>query len=81
MLSGTTGVDRTQMVLGHQNTLSVDALTPDIYDSWMRCISFGLDMRHPPPPEIVSMAVLRKEQERYSLTRGLALAEIGRAHV
>jgi sigma-54 dependent transcriptional regulator, acetoin dehydrogenase operon transcriptional activator AcoR len=80
MLSANKTVDRAQMILGHQGTLSADVLTPDIYDSWMRCISFGLDTRHPPPPEIVSMAVLRKEQERYSLTRGLALAEMHSLH-
>jgi sigma-54 dependent transcriptional regulator, acetoin dehydrogenase operon transcriptional activator AcoR len=80
MLSASKSVDRAQMVLGHQGTLTADVLTPDIYDSWMRCISFGLDTRHPPPPEIVSMAVLRKEQERYSLTRGLALAEMHSLH-
>ena len=80
MLSASRNVDRTQMVLGHHGSLSADTLTPDIYDSWMRCISFGLDTRNPPPPEIVSMAVLRKEQERYSLTRGLALAEMHSLH-
>jgi sigma-54 dependent transcriptional regulator, acetoin dehydrogenase operon transcriptional activator AcoR len=80
MLSASKSIDRTQLVLGHHGTLSADVLTPDIYDSWMRCISFGLDTRHPPPPEIVSMAVLRKEQERCSLTRGLALAEMHSLH-
>lgn len=80
MLSANKSADRAHMVLGNQNSLSADVLTPDIYDSWMRCISFGLDTRHPPPPEIVSMAVLRKEQERCSLTRGLALAEMHSLH-
>ena len=80
MLSASKSVDRANMVLGNHGSLSTDVLTPDIYDSWMRCISFGLDTRHPPPPEIVSMAVLRREQERYSLTRGLALAEMHSLH-
>ena len=80
MLSASRSAERANMVLGNQGSLSVDVLTPDIYDSWMRCISFGLDTRHPPPPEIVSMAVLRREQERYSLTRGLALAEMHSLH-
>ena len=80
MLSANKSADRAHMVLGNHNSLSADVLTPDIYDSWMRCISFGLDTRHPPPPEIVSMAVLRKEQERCSLTRGLALAEMHSLH-
>ncbi len=80
MLSANRNVDRVHMTAGQQGSLSADVLTPDIYDSWMRCISFGLDTRHPPPPEIVSLAVLRKEQERYSLTRGLALAEMHSLH-
>ena len=80
MLSAATNSDRRKMALGQHGNLSEDVLTPDIYDSWMRCISLGLDTRHPPPPEIVSMAVLRKEQERYSLTRGLALAEMHSLH-
>lgn len=80
MLSASKSVDRTSVTLRQQGTLSADVLKPDIYDSWMRCISLGLDTRHPPPPEIVSMAVLRKEQERYSLTRGLALAEMHSLH-
>ncbi len=80
MLSASKSNDRANMVLGNHGSLSCDVLTPDIYDSWMRCISFGLDTRHPPPPEIVSMAVLRREQERYSLTRGLALAEMHSLH-
>lgn len=69
-----------QLVLAEQGSLPAGSLVPDIYDSWMRCISLGLDTRHPPPPEIVSLAVLRKEQERYSLTRGLALAEMHSLH-
>ncbi len=52
----------------------------DIYDSWMRCIALGLDMRRPPPPEFVSPAVLRQEQQRCSLVRGLALAEMHTLH-
>ena len=80
MLSASKTLEKTQMILAQQGTLSVDALTPDIYDSWMRCISLGLDTRRPPPPEIVSTQVLRRERERYSLTRGLALAEMHSLH-
>jgi sigma-54 dependent transcriptional regulator, acetoin dehydrogenase operon transcriptional activator AcoR len=61
-------------------TSPAEVLTPDIYDSWMRCISLGLDTRHPPPPEIVSPAALRQEQQRHSLVRGLALAEMHSLH-
>nr|WP_244432093.1 sigma-54-dependent Fis family transcriptional regulator [Rhodopseudomonas sp. B29] len=52
----------------------------DIYDSWMRCIALGLDMRQPPPPEFVCAATLRQEQQRCSLVRGLALAEMHTLH-
>ncbi|WP_246700955.1 sigma-54-dependent Fis family transcriptional regulator [Rhodopseudomonas sp. BR0M22] len=52
----------------------------DIYDSWMRCIALGLDMRQPPPPEFVNPATLRQEQQRCSLVRGLALAEMHTLH-
>ena len=46
----------------------------------MRCISLGLDSRHPPPPEVVSNAVLRRAQTECSLVRGLALAEMHSLH-
>jgi transcriptional regulator of acetoin/glycerol metabolism len=46
----------------------------------MRCISLGLDTRRPPPPELVTLSVLRQEQQRYSLVRGLALAEMHSLH-
>jgi transcriptional regulator of acetoin/glycerol metabolism len=55
-------------------------LSADIYDSWMRCISFGLDTLRPPSPEFVSPAILRQEQRRCSLVRGLALAEMHTLH-
>lgn len=80
MLATNKSVDRMSMVSRQQGALAADVLKPDIYDSWMRCISLGLDTRHPPPPEMVSLAVLRKEQERCSLTRGLALAEMHSLH-
>jgi transcriptional regulator of acetoin/glycerol metabolism len=46
----------------------------------MRCISHGLDTLRPPSPELVSPAVLRQEQQRCSLVRGLALAEMHTLH-
>ncbi|MGL4241775.1 MAG: sigma-54-dependent Fis family transcriptional regulator, partial [Beijerinckiaceae bacterium] len=55
-------------------------LPPDIYDSWMRCIALGLDSRHPPPPEVVNQPMLRQEQNKCSLVRGLALAEMHTLH-
>ena len=73
-------VDRARRSLEVQGTLPAEFLTPDIYDSWMRCITLGLDTRRPPPPEIVSGIVLRQEQQRCSLVRGLALAEMHTLH-
>jgi sigma-54 dependent transcriptional regulator, acetoin dehydrogenase operon transcriptional activator AcoR len=68
------------MVLEQQGTLPAEFLKPDIYDSWMRCIQIGLDTRRPPPPHIVTQATLRQEQQRCSLVRGLALAEMHTLH-
>lgn len=63
-----------------QRGAPAEILTVDIYDSWMRCISLGLDTRRPPAPEFVSPAMLRQEQQRCSLVRGLALAEMHTLH-
>ena len=72
--------DRARALLEQQGTPPADYLVPDIYDSWMRCISLGLDSRHPPPPEVVNSAVLRRAQTECSLVRGLALAEMHSLH-
>ncbi len=68
------------MTLEQRGTPPADALSAEIYDSWMRCISFGLDTLRPPSPEFVSPAILRQEQQRCSLVRGLALAEMHTLH-
>ena len=80
MLSVEGRMGRAHVVLAEQGTLPAGLLVPDIYESWMRCISLGLDARRPPPPEIVSFATLRREQSRYSHVRGLALAEMHALH-
>ena len=80
MLSVSKRVDGAHIALDQQGATPAGYLAPDIYDSWMRCIQLGLDTRRPPPPEIVSEAVLRKEQQRCSLVRGLALAEMHTLH-
>jgi sigma-54 dependent transcriptional regulator, acetoin dehydrogenase operon transcriptional activator AcoR len=80
LLTTSSRADRARAVLEQQGTAAADYLVPDIYDSWMRCISMGLDSRHPPPPEIVSQAALRREQQECSLVRGLALAEMHSLH-
>jgi sigma-54 dependent transcriptional regulator, acetoin dehydrogenase operon transcriptional activator AcoR len=66
--------------LEQQGAPPAEFLSADIYDSWMRCISHGLDTLRPPSPEFVSPAVLRQEQQRCSLVRGLALAEMHTLH-
>jgi transcriptional regulator of acetoin/glycerol metabolism len=68
------------MALEQRGAPPAEILTVDVYDSWMRCISLGLDTRRPPPPEFVSPAMLRQEQQRCSLVRGLALAEMHTLH-
>jgi sigma-54 dependent transcriptional regulator, acetoin dehydrogenase operon transcriptional activator AcoR len=68
------------MTLEQSGAPPAELLSADIYDSWMRCISFGLDTLRPPSPEFVSPAILRQEQQRCSLVRGLALAEMHTLH-
>ncbi|MBX9647420.1 MAG: sigma-54-dependent Fis family transcriptional regulator [Xanthobacteraceae bacterium] len=68
------------MTLEQRGAPPAELLSADIYDSWMRCISFGLDTLRPPSPEFVSPAMLRQEQQRCSLVRGLALAEMHTLH-
>ena len=80
MLSVSKRLDSADIALAAEGARPAGYLAPDIYDSWMRCISLGLDTRRPPPPEIVSEAFLRKEQQRCSLVRGLALAEMHTLH-
>jgi transcriptional regulator of acetoin/glycerol metabolism len=80
MLPANRRVENAWMRLEQQGTPPAELLSADIYDSWMRCISYGLDTLRPPLPEFVSPAVLRQEQQRCSLVRGLALAEMHTLH-
>jgi sigma-54 dependent transcriptional regulator, acetoin dehydrogenase operon transcriptional activator AcoR len=80
MLPAHRRVENAWMRLEQQGGPPAELLSADIYDSWMRCISHGLDTLRPPPPEFVSPAVLRQEQQRCSLVRGLALAEMHTLH-
>src|ERR1700742_2736341 len=73
-------VENAWKTLEQRGAPPAELLSADIYDSWMRCISFGLDTLRPPSPEIVSPAILRQEQQRCSLVRGLALAEMHTLH-
>jgi sigma-54 dependent transcriptional regulator, acetoin dehydrogenase operon transcriptional activator AcoR len=80
MLPATRRVENAWMTLEQRGAPPAELLSADIYDSWMRCISFGLDTLRPPSPEFVDAAILRQEQQRYSLVRGLALAEMHTLH-
>jgi sigma-54 dependent transcriptional regulator, acetoin dehydrogenase operon transcriptional activator AcoR len=80
MLTGSRRIENAWMTLEQRGTPTADLLSADIYDSWMRCISYGLDSLRPPAPEFVSPSVLRQEQQRCSLVRGLALAEMHTLH-
>src|SRR6202171_3249146 len=73
-------VENAWMTPAQRGAPPAELLSADIYDSWMRCISFGLDTLRPPSPECVSPAILRQEQRRCSLVRGLALAEMHTLH-
>ena len=73
-------VENAWMTLEQRGAPPTELLSADIYDSWMRCISFGLDTLRPPSPQFVSPAILRQEQQRCSLVRGLALAEMHTLH-
>ena len=57
-----------------------ELLTPDIHASWLRSLAHGLDTRRPPAVEMASAATLKSEQEKHSLVRGLALAEMQTLH-
>jgi transcriptional regulator of acetoin/glycerol metabolism len=80
MLTANRRVEHAWLTLEQRGAPPVELLTADIYDSWMRCISLGLDTRRAPQPEFVSPAKLRQEQQRCSLVRGLALAEMHTLH-
>jgi sigma-54 dependent transcriptional regulator, acetoin dehydrogenase operon transcriptional activator AcoR len=80
MLTDSRRVDNAWMTLEQRGRPPADLLSVDIYDSWMRCISYGLDSLRPPSPEFVSPSILRQEQQRCSLVRGLALAEMHTLH-
>src|SRR5713101_7851551 len=80
MLPANRRVENAWMRLEQQGAPPAELLSADIYDSWMRCISHGLDTLRPPSPEFVSPAVLHQEQRRCSLVRGLALAEMHTLH-
>jgi transcriptional regulator of acetoin/glycerol metabolism len=80
MLTGSRRIENAWMTLEQRGMPPADLLSADIYDSWMRCISYGLDSLRPPSPEVVSPSILRQEQQRCSLVRGLALAEMHTLH-
>lgn len=80
MLPTSRRVENAWMTLEQRGAPPAELLSADIYGSWMRCISFGLDTLRPPSPEFVSLAILRQEQQRCSLVRGLALAEMHTLH-
>src|SRR5260370_5121061 len=80
MLPASRHVENAWMTLEQRGAPPAELLSADIYDSWMRCISFGLDTMRPPSPEFVSPAILRQEQQRCSLVRSLALAEMHTLH-
>jgi sigma-54 dependent transcriptional regulator, acetoin dehydrogenase operon transcriptional activator AcoR len=55
-------------------------LAPDIYESWLRCLELGLDIRRAPRIEMAEAGTLRHEHDCHALVRGLALAEMQILH-
>lgn len=51
-------------------------LTPEIRQSWERCLEAGLDPHRPPEPVYADAATVREARDRHELTRRLALAEM-----
>ena len=43
MLAVRRSVERARAALESEGVPPADFLAPDIYDSWMRCIAYGLD--------------------------------------
>jgi transcriptional regulator of acetoin/glycerol metabolism len=80
MLPASRRIDNAWMTLEQRGTPPAELLSAEIYDSWMRCIACGLDTLRPPAPAFVSATELRQEQQRCSLVRGLALAEMHTLH-
>ena len=80
MAISTDHTDPAHVMLERRGTVSADLLAPDIYNSWMRCIALGLDAWRPPPINVVTMSVLRQQQQQHALVRGLALAEMHTLH-
>ncbi len=56
MLLANRRVENAWQRLEQQGAPPAELLSADIYDSWMRCISHGLDTLRPPSPEFVSPA-------------------------
>ena len=73
-------VSQAHAALESRGTPPAELLAPDIYDSWVRSVAYGLDTRHPPAIERASAATLKGELERHQLVRGLALAEMQTLH-
>src|SRR5882762_5944328 len=80
MLPASRRVESAWMTLEQRGAPPAELLSADIYDSWMRCISLGLDTLRPPAAEFVSPAIVRQEQQRCSLVLRLALAKMHKLH-
>ena len=52
MLPAGRRVENVWMTLEQRGAPPAELLSADIYDSWMRCISFGLDTLRPPSPNL-----------------------------
>src|SRR5258708_12527092 len=80
MLTASRRVENAWMTLEQRGAPPAELLSADIYDSWMRCISFGLDTLRPPTPELVGPGSLGQGRQRGALVGGRGLAEVDTLH-
>jgi sigma-54 dependent transcriptional regulator, acetoin dehydrogenase operon transcriptional activator AcoR len=75
-LSADQRLDHARAVLEQHGIAATDLLSPEIAESWKRCIAAGLDPRRSPKLEVANRGMLRRHRERHGLVFRLASAEI-----
>jgi len=76
MLSRSERIKRARITLMHGGLLDRNLITPQISESWNRCIEFGLDPGGQPPVVQVSARELREQREQDELVHRFAVAQM-----
>lgn len=76
LLAADQRLERARAMLEQNGTAATDFLSPEIAESWKRCIAAGLDPRRTPKLEVADRAALRRNRESHGLVFRLASAEI-----